>query len=202
MARIEPLLRDELTESACAELAYAEELMGFTPNDVLTMARWPELLGAVKQVVDVVYSPGALDNGLKRMIATIVSGATGCRYCQAHTAHGAVRMAGCDAEKIANVWEFETSPLFSEAERSALRLALAAGVQPNAATDEHFDALRRHFSEQQILEIMGMICAIAMLNRWNDTLATELEDTPLSFAQSTLKKKDWEPGRHAPKSLS
>jgi uncharacterized peroxidase-related enzyme len=197
MTRIAPFPVEELPPETRAELAYAQELMGFTPNDVLAMARWPELLVAVKGLVDVAYAPGELDPGLKRMIATIVSGAAGCRYCQAHTAHGAVRMAGADVAKIAAVWEYQSSPLFSDAERAALDLALAAGQQPNAATDAHFDALRRHFSERAILEMMAMIGLFGFLNRWNDTLATELEDAPLTFAKTNLRVEDWNPGRHA-----
>jgi uncharacterized peroxidase-related enzyme len=196
MTRIAPLSVDALPPGTHAELAYARELMGFTPNDVLTMARWPELLAAVKGLVDVAYAPGELDPGLKRMIATVVSGAAGCRYCQAHTAHGAVKMAGAGAAKIAAVWEYQTSPLFSDAERAALDLALAAGQQPNAATDAHFDALRQHFSERAILEMMAMIGLFGFLNRWNDTLATELEDAPLTFAQTNLRAEDWGPGHH------
>ncbi|MEP5938436.1 MAG: carboxymuconolactone decarboxylase family protein [Erythrobacter sp.] len=198
MSRIPPVAIDDLPESTRKNLAYAEEIMGFTPNDVLAMAHWPELLGAMEQLVAVIYKPGALDPVLKRLIATITSGAAGCRYCQAHTAHGAAKMAGGDADKIAAVWEFQTNPLFSDAERAALDLALAAGTQPNAATDQHFSALEAHFSRQQIMEIMGVISLFGFLNRWNDTLATQLEDAPLNFARETFSADVWQAGRHAP----
>lgn len=198
MSRIAPVPRADLPEKTRTSLAYAEEIMGFTPNDVLTMAHWPELLAAMEQLVAVIYKPGALDPVLKRLIATITSGAAGCRYCQAHTAHGAAHMAGGDADKIAKVWQYQTSDLFSAAERSALDLALAAGTQPNAATDEHFRELKKHFSRQQIMEIMGVIGLFGFLNRWNDTLATELEDKPLAFASETYSADVWEAGRHKP----
>lgn len=196
MTRIEPLDLESLPGETRENLEYANELMGFTPNDVLTMARWPEFLEAARQLVEVVYGPGELDPGLKRIIATVVSGASGCRYCQAHTAHGAARMAGADEAKIAAVWEFETSDLFTPAERAALKLALAAGQQPNAATDEHFRELERHFSGRAIMEIMGMISLFGFLNRWNDTVATELEDVPLNFARQAYDVSIWSPGKH------
>lgn len=101
-------------------------------------------------------------------------------------------MAGEDAEKVTNVWEFESNPIFSDAERAALSLAMAAGAQPNAATDEHFIELERHFSEQQIMEIMGMITLFGLLNRWNDTVKTDLEPVPLTFARENLKPTDWQ----------
>ncbi len=196
MTRIAPVAVEDLLETTRKNLAYAEEIMGFTPNDVLTMAHWPELLGAMEQLVAIIYKPGELDPVLKRLIATITSGAAGCRYCQAHTAHGAAKMVGGDAEKIASVWEYETSPLFSERERAALNLARAAGTQPNAASDDHFRALEEHFTRQQIMEIMGVISLFGFLNRWNDTLATELEDQPLKFAEKTYDRDVWEPGQH------
>lgn len=187
---------EDLPPATREALTYAQGIMGFAPNDVLAMANWPELLEAMENLVQTIYKPGELDPVLKRMIATITSGAAGCRYCQAHTAHGAVQMAGGDQEKIARVWEYATSELFDDAERAALDLALAAGTQPNAATDEHFRALERHFTGRQIMEIMGVIGLFGFLNRWNDTLATELEEKPLRFATETYSKDVWEPGRH------
>ena len=198
MTRIPPMAVEDLPPATREALEYAQGIMGFAPNDVLTMAHWPELLEAMERLVQVIYKPGELDPVLKRMIATITSGAAGCRYCQAHTAHGAVQMAGGDAEKIAKVWEYQANDMFSEAERAALDVALAAGTQPNAATDEHFRELEKHFSQRQIMEIMGVIGLFGFLNRWNDTLATELEDKPFEFATKTLSSKDWKPGRHRP----
>lgn len=198
MSRIAPMAVEDLPPKTREALTYAQEIMGFAPNDVLTMAHWPELLEAMGRLVQVIYKPGALDPALKRLIATITSGAAGCRYCQAHTAHGAVQMAGADQQKVARVWEYQTDPSFSQAERAALDLALAAGIQPNAATDDHFRALEQHFSRQEIMEIMGVIGLFGFLNRWNDTLATELEDKPLGFATQTFSSDVWEPGRHKP----
>lgn len=196
MSRIVPVRMEDLPPDTRKAMEYAQDIMGFAPNDVLTMAHWPELLAAMEGLVQVIYKPGELDPVLKRMIATITSGAAGCRYCQAHTAHGAVQMAGADAEKIANVWDFHVSDLFSDAERAALNLALAAGSQPNDTTDAHFRALEAHFTKRQIMEIMGVIGLFGFLNRWNDTLATELEDKPLAFASDAYTDDVWEPGRH------
>ena len=35
------------------------------------------------------------------------------------------------------------------------------------------------------------------MNRWNDTLATQLEDHPLEFARAHLTASGWTPGVHA-----
>ena len=197
MPRITPLPVTDLAPQTRLDLEYAQALMGFAPNDVLTMARWPAFLDAVKQVVHVVYAAGALDAVLKRLMATVVSGASGCRYCQAHTAHGAVKMAGADAAKVAAVWSYQTSELFNAAERAALDLALAAGQQPNAVTDDNFAALRLHYNEQAIIEMLGVISLFGLFNRWNDSLATELEAVPLQHAQEHISAAHWEAGKHS-----
>jgi uncharacterized peroxidase-related enzyme len=197
MARLEPLATHDLPVEARPILEYAEKLMGFVANDVLTMARWPELLLAMQQLVAVIYGPGELDDGLKRLIAMMVSAASGCRYCQAHNAHGSSVVPGVSEEKIAAVWEFESSDLFDERERAALRVACGAGQNPNGVTDGDFVELKRLFSEREVMEIMGVIGLFGFLNRWNDTLATDLESVPLNYAKRHLPESRWQPGKHA-----
>jgi len=34
------------------------------------------------------------------------------------------------------------------------------------------------------------------LNRWNDTMATQLEDLPQKVAERTIAPKGWQPGKH------
>src|SRR5437899_1457591 len=83
---------------------------------------------------------------------------------------------GVEVDRVAEVWEFDQSDLFSDAERSALRLARDAAQQPSQASPAHFAALSEHFDEAQIIEIVAVISLFGFLNRWNDTLATDLED--------------------------
>ena len=80
---------------------------------------------------------GGVPTGLKQLIAHVVSRSAGCLYCQAHTGHFAHTLAGETFDRVEAVWAFETSELFSDAERTALRLARDSGIQPNSATDEH-----------------------------------------------------------------
>ncbi len=132
---------------------------------------------------------------LKNLVAHVSSNASGCRYCQAHTIKEA-NNNGASIEKIEAVWEFETSPLFDEAERAALRFGFAAGCVPNAVTDEHFVELRKHFTENQIVELGATVALFGFLNRWNDTFGTPLEAKSIEFAEKHLAKSGWEVGKH------
>ena len=48
-----------------------------------------------------------------------------------------------------------------------------------------------------IVLLVGVIALFGFLNRWNDTMATPLEDTPLEFAETHLAAHGWEAGKHA-----
>lgn len=151
--------------------------MGFTANDVLVMARSPALMHSFAGLVNAVYAPGGIDDALKRMLALMTSSAAGCRYCMGHTAMSSAEQGVAD-DKLAAIWEFETSELFTAAEKSALRVALHAGQSPSGVSDSMFDELRQHFDDGQQLEIVAVISLFGFLNRWNATLATELEALP------------------------
>ena len=195
MGRIEPIPREELPQyEPVFELV--EAAMGFVPSSMPTMARVPALFEAFAGFAGAVSNLGLIDRGLAQLVANVTSHSAGCRYCQAHTgAHAAA--AGVDAAKVAKVWEFETSDLFDDAERAALRVARDAGLSPNAVTDDHFADLAEHYSEQQIIQIVATIGLFGYLNRWNDTMATTLEDEPMNFASQHLSAAGWDPGKHA-----
>jgi alkylhydroperoxidase family enzyme len=113
----------------------------------------------------------------------------------AHTA-GAALGLGIEDKKLEAVWEFRTHPLFSDAERAALEIAIAGAAQPNAVTDELFAELKKHWSEGQIVEIVGVISMFGFMNRWNDTMATPLEDEPIHVGEKHLAKSGWDVGKH------
>jgi AhpD family alkylhydroperoxidase len=158
-------------------------MMGYLPNDVLSLCHWPELLQSLSGLVKTILQSGQVDPALKRLIGIISSHTQGCTYCTAHAGYGANQL-GVDAEKIAAVFEFETSPLFSAAERAALRVAWHGALQPSAVTDDDIAALTQHFSQPEIVEIVAVLSLYGFLNRWNSTLDTELEAPPADFAQS------------------
>lgn len=194
MANVEPLRREDLPQYEDLFKIY-EQQMGFVPNSFFTMARQPAILDAFRQLILAVWTTGTVDPQLKPLIALMTSYGAGCRYCQAHEVARS-HQTGVSLDKISAIHDFEHSELYSDAERAALRLALAAGQSPNAATREHFDDLRRYYDEGQLVEIVAVIAAFGFLNRWNETMATDLEPEPSALARQTLDGLAWEPGRH------
>ncbi|HSG90696.1 MAG TPA: carboxymuconolactone decarboxylase family protein [Pseudomonadales bacterium] len=195
MARIEPLPSDAVGDLAPL-LEQVREAMGFVPNSMLTMARVPGLAPALSALTRVIWGPGRVDPAIKGLAAIMASRGAECRYCQAHTAHRAHGQLGVEQAKLDALWSFETADLFSAAERAVLRVAFGAGQAPNGVTDADFAALRTHFDDDQVAELVAMISLFGFLNRWNDTLATELEASPLAFGEASLTPLGWDAGKH------
>lgn len=181
MPRLDPIVREELTEFEDL-FGPVEQDLGYVPNAFATMARKPDILRGIIAASRAIFSPGKLSLELKSLIGYVSSNAGGCRFCQSHMAQS-LHKHGATMEKILAVFEFETSPLFSAPERAALRLALHASMQPNAATDEDFEEVKKYFDEAAIVEIVAVAALFGFMNRWNDTFQTELEASPQAFIE-------------------
>lgn len=177
-------------------IRFFNETLGFCPNSVKTMYHRPSIayafIGLNKAVME---NKGRVTSSLKRLIGYISSNVAGCRYCQAHTIRAAERY-GADEEKLGNIWEFRTHPAFSEAERAALEFAFASSVIPNAVDDAVAEKLRLYWDEGEIVEMLGVIALFGFLNRWNDSMGTELEKEAIASGDKHLKGNGWTVGKH------
>ena len=195
MALIQPLAADADTE--VARLAeFFNETLGYCPNSVLTMQRRPAIAQAFinlnKAVMD---NQAGVTSELKRLIGYVTSRVAGCQYCQAHTIRAAQRYGGSD-ERLDAIWEFRSSPLFTDAERAALEFAIAASSIPNAVDDEIASNLHEHWDDGEIVEILGVVALFGYLNRWNDSMGTTLEDPAAADGERYLAKQGWSRGKH------
>jgi len=195
MALVTPLSPD--TNEDVAELAkFFNETLGFCPNSVLTMQIRPNIAKSfIALNKAVMANDGRVTSDLKRLIGYLASFTAGCQYCQAHTALAAERY-GASEEKINNIWEYKTHHLFSEAERAALDFAIAASSIPNSVDDEITANLHKFWDEGEIVEILGVISLFGYLNRWNDSMATEMEEGAVKTGEKYLAKRDWSVGKH------
>lgn len=175
-----------------------QDTRGFVPNSILTMQRRPAIAQAFMDLNRAVLYEGTVSEELKMLVSLITSQASGCRYCQAHMTNLASIYKASDA-KIRAVWDFETSELFTPAERAALRLGYRAALVPNEAGAEDFAELKKHFDEGQIVEIVATIALFGYLNRWNDTMATTLETRAVEVAERAIGAVGWSAGKHGPR---
>ncbi len=191
----------------------SESVMGFLPNSMLSMSTSPSLLLSFSMLSKVILKEetkislltkikmggnfalslmrrerekDCLGRELRYLIAYVTSNASGCLYCKEHTSDSA-RRVGAAEEKINDAFNFKLSKLFSEREKSALAIAMSAGMTPNATTKEHFIELEKHFTQKEIVEIVSVISLFGFLNRWNSTLHTPLENKFQNGLKSAFK---------------
>jgi uncharacterized peroxidase-related enzyme len=194
--RLAPLPPDYASELKDDFAEYAKR-GGYIPNSMLIMQRKPKLALALTRLHSEIFDPnGEVDPGFKRLIAFVCSRSAGCKYCMAHQVGGSFRL-GVSGKKFDAIWDYQTSPLYNDAERAALDVAVAAGCVPNAVTDEMFDKLKQHWTEEQIVEIVATIAIFGFFNRWNDTMATPLEEIPIARGNEHLASRGWGVGKHA-----
>jgi alkylhydroperoxidase family enzyme len=195
MAHLQPL-PPETTPELKEDFAIFERILGFVPNSLLTMQRMPAMVKGFGELTKSVMDPnGAVDLGFMRLIAHFSSRAAGCQYCEAHSLVAA-KIHGIGQEKLDAIWDYQSSPLYSEAERTALDYALAAGAVPNAVDQELMNRMNAHWTEDQIVQILGAVCLYGFLNRWNDSMATDLEDSPKEMGENVLARGGWTGGKH------
>lgn len=195
MAHMQPLPADTHPELA-DDFQIFVEILGFVPNSLLTMQRSPAMVKGFGELTKAVMNPdGGVDLGFMRMLAHFCSRAAGCQYCEAHSLVAA-KIHGIPQEKIDALWDYQTSELYSEAERVALDFALAAGSVPNNVDQALMDRMKEHWSEKQIVHILGAISLYGFLNRWNDSMATDLEESPKAMGERVLASGGWDGGKH------
>lgn len=177
-------------------IKFFDETLGFCPNSVLTMQIRPEIAKAfINMNKAVMANHGRVTSALKRLVGYIASYTAGCRYCQAHTIRAAERYGSPD-EQLENIWEYKTHPAFNDAERAALDFAFAASNIPNAVTDEVAENLHKYWDDGEIVEMLGVIGLFGYLNRWNDSMGTEMEQGAIESGEKFLAKRGWSVGKH------
>ena len=199
MPLVTPLPADH--DAEIAELArFFNVTLGFAPNSVLTMMRRPAIARAFTELNRAVMdNQGRVTSELKRLVGHVASRVAGCRYCEAHTLRAAERFGaqqGADAERLAQVWQFRDSALFTAAEKAALEFACAAASVPGAVDEAIGAELRWHWDEGEIVEITAVVALFGYLNRWNDAMATELEAPAAADGERWLAAQGWSAGKH------
>ena len=196
MPFMKPVSMDELPEDILERFKHYQNTRGFTPNSIQTMVRRPNIVRAFMQLNQAVLYEGTVDEELKMLVSLIASQVAGCRYCQAHMANLS-KIYEASEEKISHVWNYEESDLFTDAEKAALKLAYYGAMSPSQSSQEHFDEINKYYDENEIVEIVATISLFGFLNRWNDTMATEIEELPAMVATKTIGKTfNWEAGKH------
>jgi alkylhydroperoxidase family enzyme len=114
-----------------------------------------------------------LDYAFKTMLFWIVSRGNNCIYCMGHQ-EAQLPAFGVSEDRIAAL-DGDWSE-FTHAERAAFALARKLTNAPQTVTDADIDAVRRHFKDIQVQEIIGIVAGFNAMNRWTGPLRLTQQD--------------------------
>ena len=80
--------------------------------------------------------------------------------------------------------DYRQSALFNECEKAVLAWAEAMTLNTAKQSGQHWDDMRRLFSDAEIVEISLITGLFNMINRLNDSFRTELEPAEVNRRQS------------------
>ena len=157
MPRLRFIEERELDTERRALIASAERTGAPDPRVVRIMARSRAGMAWVKCWNTVLYE-GLLPHRLKEMCRIRISVAHKCGYCSTVRSQVA-RDEGLSENLVHEVLNDLSSPKLSAREKAALEYAdlFKAGDDP-IDSDAVYERLRKHFSEEEIIEL-GMLCA-------------------------------------------
>lgn len=169
MARIS--LIEPAQASAEVKELYDGKLKGKPGSIQKALAHRPAMLG---NFLGFYASVGrSLDRKLYEAVYLRVSLINGCHYCTQHHIQGAKR-AGLTPEQMKALKEGNYAG-FSAPEQAALRYAEKLTRAPDGAGDADFAELKKHFSDEQILDLHMLIGLVNLTNRVTGPLALEVE---------------------------
>jgi alkylhydroperoxidase family enzyme len=172
--------------------------IGFIPNSVMTMVRCPEILKGLNTLSNAIMNPNStISIGFKKLLGFFASKTSGCEYCQAH-ALVAAKQHGISQEKLDDIWEYKTSQYYNDAEKSAINLAIASASIPNEVNENIINDVLKYWTEIELIELISAIALYGFLERWNSSLATQLEDSPTILATKLFDQHgiNWNSGKH------
>jgi uncharacterized peroxidase-related enzyme len=155
---------EELPEDIRERIERETDEAGFTPNVFSAFAYRPEEFRAFFDYHDALVEDAALDREEIEMLVVTVSGVNDCLYCV--VAHGALlRIYSGDptlAEKLATN---HRSADLSPRRRAMLEFAVVLTESPGEVDDAHVEALREHFTREEIWEIGSVVSFYNLSNR-------------------------------------
>ena len=146
---------------------------GNYPNMFRTLSVRPQIMRTAAEHMAAVTGPGTVPQALKELCIVLVSTLNSTPYCLA--SHSALaRRYGVDDAVIASICDYRTDPRLGAAEKAALAVAESITRDPTHLPEPLWTALREHFDDGQIVEIVCSIGLFNYFNRVNNLLEMEI----------------------------
>ncbi|MHA1544800.1 MAG: carboxymuconolactone decarboxylase family protein [Alphaproteobacteria bacterium] len=119
-----------------------------------------------------------IDPAMRSLVTVRVSQINGCSFC-VDLNSATLLERGASEEKVAALDHWRDNTLFDARERAALDYAEAMTYSDRRADETHFANLRKHFDDDAIIELTGLIGFQNMSSKFN----TALDVAPQGFCR-------------------
>ncbi len=145
----------------------------------------PEAYRSLLQLEAYLEHHSGLEPVLLNLVKMRASQINGCAYCiDMHSKD--LRALGESEQRIYELDAWRETPFYSERERAALEWTEAVTwVAQTHVPDEIYDRVRRHFSEQ---ELVNLTLAVVAINGWN-RLAISFRQVPGTYQPAVQQVK-------------
>src|SRR6185312_10089486 len=168
--RIEPLAPQQAPRWIRAAYRYAKGRYGEVPEPFAVSAHHRGLMvaGAIHETA-VERASTKLPANVRELAVYWTARTIGCSWC-VDFGSMLIRLDGLDLERLKEIDDYATSPLFTDDERAAIAYADAMTRDPHTVTDEQVDDLRRRFGDAGTFELTYQIGIENMRARMNTAL--------------------------------
>lgn len=168
-ATVAPLTHDKAAAEVQPIFDRLSKVFGGVPAFFGTMARSPEALQHFMPLYAAVMNKGSVETKYKELAYLKSALTNGCEYCfKAHSASG--KKSGVTEEQIKNLAFYQRSAVFDEKEKATLLYAERVTRGASAIRAGAIRELKKHYSDDQIVELTLTICIANFTNRFNDAL--------------------------------
>jgi AhpD family alkylhydroperoxidase len=168
--RIEPLAPKRAGLLTRAMYRIAKRRFGEVPEPFTVTAHHRRLLiaGAVHETM-VERASKTLPASVRELAVFWTARTVGCSWC---VDFGSMlqRLDGLDTQRLREIDNYATSPLFTDDERAAIAYADAMTTDPHTVTDEQVAGLRARFGDAGVIELSYQIGLENMRARMNSAL--------------------------------
>src|SRR5215472_5514697 len=149
---------------------------GVVPNMFKALANAPDLVLGIAAFLRGLMGEGTLHGWYKELIATRIASLNDCEYCISSHRYLAGNR-GATPEQVASYDSYESGP-FTEKEKAGFRYADLLHLSGHAINDVAYAAVRKHFSEQEIIELTAVAGAFEFFTRMNTALRIPVTPLP------------------------
>jgi len=176
MARVKFVEMEDASPALKASYEKSSERFEMLLNIFKAWGVVPNLCIPMTDFILEILQDGTVDWKTKELVILKSTLENECEYCV--TQHEVVsRRLGIPDEKVADLKGivYRTSPHFTAGEKAILDLTLQIRDDANRVSEELWNEVRAHWSEEQAVEIVYTITVYIMISKFGDALHVELE---------------------------